>query len=236
LNIDASRVPTNGERPSGSGNAAVGTAVYGNYYGRAESVTPEAGRWPANVLHDGSEEVTERFPDTRSRGNVSKGTPRPRGGSIYFSSLPTDNAPHHTRGDSGSAARFFYCAKASTSERNAGLDHLPSAESEAAFGTVQDGRPHTSEDYRYSRPARRNPHPTVKPIALTEYLARLLLPPPRDTPRRILIPFAGSGSEIIGAIKAGWDDAVGIEREEEYATIAHARIAHHTTQPTIGGL
>ncbi|HEX6956383.1 MAG TPA: DNA methyltransferase, partial [Ferrovibrio sp.] len=70
----------------------------------------------------------------------------------------------------------------------------------------------------------KNTHPTVKPLALTEYLARLLLPPERDTPRRILVPFAGSGSEIIGALRAGWDKAVGIEREPEYVAIAEQRI------------
>jgi site-specific DNA-methyltransferase (adenine-specific) len=74
--------------------------------------------------------------------------------------------------------------------------------------------------------AERNVHPTVKPLALTEYLAKLLLPPKRDTPRRILVPFAGSGSEIIGALRAGWDKAVGIECEAEYVAIAEKRIEH----------
>ena len=69
-------------------------------------------------------------------------------------------------------------------------------------------------------------HPTVKPIALTTYLAKLLLPPERDTPRRILTPFSGVGSEMIGALLAGWDEATGIELDPEYARIAGARIAH----------
>lgn len=69
-----------------------------------------------------------------------------------------------------------------------------------------------------------NHHPTVKPVDLTAYLAKLLLPPECDTPRRILVPFCGSGSEIIGALRAGWNEAVGIELEPEYVEIAARRI------------
>jgi len=66
----------------------------------------------------------------------------------------------------------------------------------------------------------------VKPIALTRWLATLLLPPELYAPRRILIPFAGSGSEMIGALLAGWEEIVGIEMETEYVEIAEARLAH----------
>ncbi len=69
-----------------------------------------------------------------------------------------------------------------------------------------------------------NTHPTVKPLKLTEYLARLILPPERDTPRRLLIPFAGSGSEMIGAHRAGWDEIVGIEIDPGYLRIARNRL------------
>jgi len=73
---------------------------------------------------------------------------------------------------------------------------------------------------------RRNHHPCVKPLALCEYLARLILPPERDTPRRLLVPFAGSGSEAIGALRAGWDAVDGIELDAAHADVARARIAH----------
>lgn len=75
----------------------------------------------------------------------------------------------------------------------------------------------------------RNPHPTLKPLALAEYLAKLLLPPKKYR-RRLLVPFAGSGSEVIGGILAGWDRIVGIEREQEYVPIARARIKHWRTR------
>jgi site-specific DNA-methyltransferase (adenine-specific) len=69
-----------------------------------------------------------------------------------------------------------------------------------------------------------NAHPTVKPIDLMRYLARLIMPP---RPVRILVPFAGSGSEMIGCMLAGWPEVIGIEREAEYVQIARARLAHH---------
>lgn len=71
----------------------------------------------------------------------------------------------------------------------------------------------------------RNTHPTVKPIKLTTYLATLLLPPELDEPRRLLVPFSGSGSEMIGGHLAGWDEIVGIEIDSEYKNIAEARLA-----------
>jgi len=69
-------------------------------------------------------------------------------------------------------------------------------------------------------------HPTHKPIKLTQHLATLLLPPKEYAPRRILVPFAGVGSEMIGAMLAGWEEVVGIELSQEYMEIAEARIAY----------
>lgn len=93
--------------------------------------------------------------------------------------------------------------------------------------TVDDGR-ETPIDNPYQRgeTTRRNTHPTIKPISLTRYLATLLLPPPEYGPRRLLIPFSGAGSEIIGADLAGWEDVTGIELEAEHVAIANARRAY----------
>lgn len=68
----------------------------------------------------------------------------------------------------------------------------------------------------------RNTHPTVKPIDLCAYLAKLLLPPGGS--RRLLVPFSGSGSEIIGALRAGWLEAVGIENDPGYVAASRHRI------------
>lgn len=67
-------------------------------------------------------------------------------------------------------------------------------------------------------------HPTLKPLNLTAWLARLILPPARETPRRLLVPFSGAGSEVIGALAAGWDEVVGIEQSADYIAQARARI------------
>jgi hypothetical protein len=69
-----------------------------------------------------------------------------------------------------------------------------------------------------------NSHPCVKPIKLTHYLATLLLPPASVAPRRLLVPFSGSGSEIIGAVEAGWDQIVGVEQDADYCCIAEKRL------------
>ena len=67
-----------------------------------------------------------------------------------------------------------------------------------------------------------NTHPTVKPLKLCEYLARLILPPGKNA--KLLVPFSGSGSEIIGARRAGWKHITGIEAEAEYVAMTRARL------------
>jgi site-specific DNA-methyltransferase (adenine-specific) len=72
----------------------------------------------------------------------------------------------------------------------------------------------------------RNHHPTLKPIALTSWLASLIKPPTEGA--CLLVPYSGAGSEMIGALQAGWPIVFGIEGNAEYVEIAHARIAAHT--------
>ncbi len=124
-------------------------------------------------------------------------------------------------GDSGSASRFFYCAKASKSERNAGLAGF---EERQVFG--ENGA--TYKGISDSKHPDKNHHPTVKPLALMRYLCRLITPPNGT----VLDPFTGSGSTGCGAALEGFS-FVGIERETEYADIARARIAHVTGEPLL---
>jgi hypothetical protein len=114
---------------------------------------------------------------------------------------------------------LIYVPKSSTAEREAGLADFDPA-------TVGDGRA-TPIDNAYQRgeTSRRNTHPTIKPISLARHLATLLLPPDLYAPRRLLVPFAGAGSEMIGAMLAGWEDVQGIELMPEHVEIARARIA-----------
>ena len=192
------------------------------------------GRWPANVIHDGSDEVTDLFPDRKTTW-VSNGHAQNRGGD--FLGALSHSGPQGFN-DSGSAARFFYTAKASRQEREAGLEGA-AVGGWAAKGNgtnrvcARCGAPQlrpqecACEIKEWVQKPARNPHPTVKPIALTTYLARLLLPPAGG---RMLVPFAGVGSEMIGAALAGWPASVGIEIDPEYARIARARIRHWTSR------
>ena len=127
-------------------------------------------------------------------------------------------------------SRFFYCAKASRSERNAGLEGFEEKRVTGQPSWLDEGV-HNQTGKPNKPIMSRNFHPTVKPIALTEYLARLIRPPEAYLDDAvILIPFCGSGSEVIGAIKAGWRNWLGIEISEEYAAIANARIAYWQEQ------
>jgi len=113
-----------------------------------------------------------------------------------------------------------YCAKSSRGERDAGLDsNFPEKPGpECGVRTIEPG---TTGGYGAPR---RNPHPTVKPISLLIWLCRLLAPPPEYAPRRLLVPFAGSGSEVAAAILSGcWEEIIGIELLPENAEIARAR-------------
>lgn len=72
----------------------------------------------------------------------------------------------------------------------------------------------------------KNTHPTIKPLGLTEYLAKLLLPPDNYAPRRVLVPFSGTGSEVIGCMLAGWDYILGVELEKESYDMSLKRIGY----------
>lgn len=120
-------------------------------------------------------------------------------------------------GDSGGASRFFYCAKTSRAERNAGLQDFPDVE--GGFRSETSGQHLTRRDGGDPGPTK-NGHPTVKPINLMRWLCRLVTPPGGT----ILDPFTGSGSTGAAAVLEGFD-FIGCEREADYVAIAEARIA-----------
>lgn len=123
LNIDACRIETEGTRRSltgGMGRKA--NPVYGAFARQdVEEVETTLGRWPANLCHDGSEEVVGAFPESKSTGGqASLGAFR--NGDVYGKGKDIREARDPGFGDSGSAARFFYSAKASKADR-AGSKH-----------------------------------------------------------------------------------------------------------------
>jgi site-specific DNA-methyltransferase (adenine-specific) len=191
-------------------------------------------RYPANLIYDGSNEALAIFPHTSPspKQTKQKNSHAPQTCNTYgvYSDVGRVINGHN---DSGSAARFFYCAKASKHEREVGCEKLPTHEPayrenglvvDRTWIDRKDGKGAVAVHARMQ--PRHNHHPTVKPLALCEYLARLILPPAAYAPRRLLVPFAGSGSEMIGAYQAGWEEVVGVELQEEYCTIARARMQH----------
>jgi site-specific DNA-methyltransferase (adenine-specific) len=131
-------------------------------------------------------------------------------------------------------ARYFYASKVSKREREAGLNRFGKRK-RAQSGGVQKAtkKGKNSEDGQHDGSDTveeiANNHPCLKPIDLCRYLALLLLPPAqKGKTRRLLVPFSGSGSEMIGARLAGWDHVTGIEINSRYIKIARSRIKHWT--------
>ncbi len=216
INVDGCRVHSDGshKRPFQPTNAE--RSVYGEQSGFQP--TNAEGRWPANILHDGSPKVLAVFPETAfGTGSTRGASSRIYGGGKGFTAQTHDAIGF---GDTGSAARFFYCAKASRAERELGLaDFAPE--------TVGDGR-QTANDTAYQRgkTERRNVHPTVKPVAVMRWLTRLVTPPGGV----VLDPYTGSGTTGVAAALEGFE-FIGCELSPEYCTIAESRVAHAKEHP-----
>lgn len=209
LNIDKCRIGIEGGTAKKDPPKKDSDNVYGNGLngGGGKGREIDAGRWPANLIHDGSEEVVAHFPEAKGQQNQLTGNePTANGfsGAVKFGGMKKRVSFPPPRKDSGSAARFFYCAKASKTDRNEGLDHLPEK--------IID---HSAND-RCG-----NCHPTVKPTNLMRYLCRLITPPGGT----VLDPFAGSGSTGKGAMLEGYK-VVLIEQNSEYIPIIEGRCRH----------
>jgi site-specific DNA-methyltransferase (adenine-specific) len=179
----------------------------------------DAGRWPANLIHDGSDEVVGLFPQAKSGGNVKGSEPSSVTDGIYGEF--DGRVPFSGYADTGSAARFFYTAKAAKSDRDDGLEDMERKASGMVSNT--SGKHITRRDEGYEVAPRANNHPTVKPTDLMRYLCRLVTPPGGT----VLDPFMGSGSTGRAALLEGFR-FVGIEREAQYLEIARARVQSAT--------
>ena len=123
----------------------------------------------------------------------------------------------------GEPSRFFYTAKASRSERNAGCDAIDARPQDP---TRDVDAPGGNNPRNRGAAARVNSHPTVKPLALMRWLVRIVTPPGGV----VLDPFCGSGTTLVAAIEEGFD-CVGVEREAEYVAIIKARVAAAQQRP-----
>ena len=236
LNIDGCRIAFQSEgdqRESKTKNRHTdfGSTRENQIYGhdkRAHGNYDAPGRWPANVIlshtddcqQTGHTRIRASGHHPASRGPGGLGTAGHRGqanlaersnaGELVGCWECSPDCPVRALdAQSGQVSRFFYCAKASTSERNAGLDGQSRT-------TTDDGHPQP-----ITKAPRQNSHPTVKPLTLMSHLVRLVTPQGGV----VLDPFTGSGSTGIAAVMGG-ARFIGIEREADYITIARARIRH----------
>lgn len=172
------------------------------------------GRFPANLIHDGSDEVVSLFPNTKSGGKKISDIANSDGLFGYGGQVQNDCLPSE-----GSASRFFYCAKSSKSERNEGGGELEIKQEIGGGGTNDPNGNDVCGKYGSVKSAGHNHHPTVKPIKLMEYLVKLVS---REN-AIVLDPFAGSGSTLIACRNLG-RQYLGIEREQKYCDIANQRL------------
>jgi transcriptional regulator with XRE-family HTH domain len=221
LNIDGCRIAgSEGDGVWGSSNECC-------QEGRRYNASPDGaayrseqhplGRWPANLIHDGSSEVVGAFPWSSSGANPTR-----RSGLGYHGGNGSSGITQARGAEEGSAARLFYCAKASVADREEGLEGAEArvlARSCQVQAEARRGDVVSSESGAYNKARlRRNHHPTVKPTELMRWLCRLVTPPGG----LILDMFAGSGSTGKAALLEGFR-AMLVECSPEYADIARRR-------------
>jgi DNA modification methylase len=228
INIDACRVPTDDVR---GGHRA--DAVNTSFSGKTEK--PQVyteGRWPANLIHDGSEEATQFFPETGAatptKGKGNSGT-RSEGNDLP-STGHLSSAPSTISDNGGSAARYFYSAKVSKKERNRGLDSFETKQLAVSGGAQSNGADYQADKKApvgLNRPKQyQNNHPTVKPHSLMSYLIKLVTP----VGGTVLDPFNGSGSTGCAAVSNGFN-YIGVEMDADYLEISKARIKDAAANP-----
>lgn len=200
--------------------------------GTGENIAIDArGGFPANVIID--EEVAAEL-DRQSGISPAKAERIGRRGGRGFGMFDDEKSANHNGVwlgmEAGGASRFFYTAKASTSERDKGLENLPVL----TPGERSGGREEGSAAGRGGEKGR-NPHPTVKPISLMQYLVRRACPPGAwdpDVAKRpvVLDCFMGSGSTGVACMVEGVR-FVGCELEAASAEVARLRLQHAYALP-----
>lgn len=186
---------------------------YGNFGGGKSDYVAEGLRPKSEVVSNWS--CTPGCPATQFPNSKGNGATGGGEGGIWTKGNKQQVSPGFT--DSGSAARFFYCAKASKSERNAGLDGLPILQGGGMSGTVDKSLKTGSGNERDGKQS--NFHPTVKPVALMRYLIKLVTPPNGT----VLDPFLGSGTTAVAATLDNFN-WVGCEMTDDYLPIIKGRV------------
>jgi site-specific DNA-methyltransferase (adenine-specific) len=222
LNIDGCRIPTDDYLyQHGNSNGTVGGFSVGVFAKaeKGENASTRLGRFPSNVIltydETDKDEVCGGMPSGDRNGSIAKNYDMHN--MVYgdYGKCNTFEAYE----DSGSAARYFYCAKATLRDREEGCENLE----DQMFHRVNSGGLENEE--RFKPVPRKNVHPTVKPTMLMQYLVRLVTPKGGT----VLDPFNGSGSTGKGAMYENFDYGsgykyIGIELTDTYLPIAKARI------------
>lgn len=220
MNIGDCRTELNGDFKSSANGRPSITGLSDNYDPSTANQPDTQGRWPANLIHDGSDEVVNLFPAKAGAAAPVKGTEQSEVTNGIYGKF-NDRVPGQFYSDTGSAARFFYCAKASKSDRDEGVILA------MVTGAEMTGREPDTDGLNSPRAGAgrtsgaRNNHPTVKPTALMQWLVRLVTPPGG----KVLDPFAGSGSTGKACAIEGFE-FIGFEMDPHYCEIAKQRIAY----------
>lgn len=220
LNIDECRIPAEEMIETGRNGRKDKSTFQASEINQENAQFQNLGRYPANVIHDGSEEVLRGMPYTKGNGsepNYEKSNSENR---VY---MEGKNTTWHKSGahfdDEGSAARYFYCAKASKFDRDEGLDSFEEQKS------IRINAPRGKEEDKFS--PKKNTHVAVKPTSLMRYLVRLVSPKGAT----ILDCFNGSGSTGKAVMLENKEfkkdyKYIGIELTDEYLPISKARIEY----------
>lgn len=226
LNIDGCRVATDEQIKGGSGGL-LSHQRDNTDYPQNEWSPSEQGRWPANFVHDGSDEVIKHFPYTKSgaiKAGSSAGVDMRAGNSDNTRKSGRPVQPRNIPSDEGSAARFFYCAKASKADRDDGVSLAATSAAEMVDRDADSAGMNSPRAGAGRTSGARNDHPTVKPTALMQWLVRLVTPPGGT----VLDPFTGSGSTGKACMLEGFE-FIGFEMDPHYCEIAEQRIAKART-------
>jgi len=230
LNIEKGRV---GTEKINTHNAPKGTFAGGEPArgSDTESYKEHSGRYPAQTFCDSqSAEVLDKQGET-SKG-WGKATNSKNSIDTSMFGIGGVNANRYDMGGGGSSKIlhkcdfekdehdiYFYCSKVSKQERNAGCEGMEDLEFKSDVPVPQ----------RKERPFNpvKNFHPCLKPISLNRRILQLFKTP---NPQKIIYPFAGSFSEVIGGYQAGFTDFSGCEISEEYIKIGEARFKHYKNE------
>jgi site-specific DNA-methyltransferase (adenine-specific) len=239
INIDACRVGISGGHKAAADavgyDAGTVNALGGNLNSMRSPQRDDLGRYPANLIHDGSDGVVALFPET-SGGRQVFGARSGKETGRYGAYDGQDCAVMGHSDQAGSAARYFmacpdndaedeqarsmiYCPKASKTDRDEGCEELPQQRVAKLQGGDNDREDLDPVSARFRTQPSGNHHPTIKATSLMRYLCRMVTPKGGT----VLDPFTGSGSTGKGAVLEGFS-FVGIEQDADYFEIAKARI------------